>query len=44
MGIMFDLGTGQGIPSGYTVFGREKVEKAISGIFAHSPCGVDEKG
>jgi len=43
MGIMFDLGTGQGVPSGYTVFGREKVEKAIAGIFENTTCEVREK-
>jgi len=34
LGIVVGLGGGQGIPSGYTIFGREKVEKVLSGIFS----------
>lgn len=33
MGVVIGLGNGQGIPSGYTVFGADMVEKVISGIF-----------
>lgn len=38
LGIVIGLGDGQGVPTGYTVFGREMVEKVISGIFKNSPC------
>jgi len=37
LGIVVGLGTGQGVPAGYTIFGKEMAEKIISGIFKESP-------
>jgi len=38
LGILVGLGEPQSVPGGYTIFGREMVEKIISGIFKNPPC------